>query len=199
MNKSFHRSTVLSWKVLLVYLPKQAHSCKEQLNANIIPKCTRKWILCPCVTSKDFILIFSRLSQWFCPTKRGTSPAVNESGHRADSKSRSDASGERRAELRVQQCVLPAEPTGAGRRIVKNFLLCCKTFTSSFSTSHQGKRPSQGLEHPTWQTQVCPGKTWGTWCTPWAGRWPTGPGTSEQGFEKSFQGPYTKSPFKSAP
>lgn len=99
------------------------------MNVNIIPKCIWKLILCPCVTSEYSVLIFPRLSQWLCPREWGTNTAVNESGHEADSKSRSDASGEHRAEPRVQQCVVPAEPTGTGRRFVKKFLLCYKTFT----------------------------------------------------------------------
>lgn len=104
MNKLFHRWTVLSWKVLLVYLCKQARSWKERMNASITPKCIWKLILRPCVTSKYSVLIFPRLSQWLYPTKWATNTAVTESGHRAGSQSRSDASGEHRAEPRVQQC-----------------------------------------------------------------------------------------------
>lgn len=171
------------------------------MNVNVIPKCIRKLILLPCVTSKYSVLIFPRLSQWLCPTKRATNTAVDESGHRAGSKSWSNASGERgqrEARSRAKGAAVCSN-SWTNRDWQNERTLCCKTSIPSSSTSHQCKRLSQGREHPIWQTQVCTGKTWATRCTPWAGRWPTGPGTSEQGFEKSFQGPCTKSPFRSAP
>lgn len=188
MNKLFHRWTTSSWKVFAVCLSKQARSCKEQMNVNIIPKCIWKLILQLCVTSKCSVLIFTRLSQLLRPIKLTTNTIVNESEYKAESKRR-------------DKCLRRAEQAGGkvkgaavcgnswtNRDWDKERTLFCKKFSfiSSSSTSHQGKQLLRGLEHLIWRTKVWTGKTWATRCKLRAGRWPTGSGTSAQGLWKEF-------------
>lgn len=182
-------------------LSKQARSCKEQMNVNIIPKCIWKLILQLCVTSKCSVLIFTRLSQLLRPIKLTTNTIVNESEYKAESKRR-------------DKCLRRAEQAGGK---VKGAAVCGNSWTNRdwdkertlfCKNSHLFQAPPP----PTKANNSC--RVWNTWSDgPKSERerreWEDASSGQEggpqalallrRGFEKSFQGAYTKSPFKSAP